>query len=594
MRNQRLLWQIFPAILLITLGAMLIVTWFATATIRTFYYQEMRNDIEARALLLEQEIVRLANQSPEDLRAFCRQAGRRAATRITVVESDGTVLADSNEDHTQMDNHAGRPELKEALAGHPGSSVRFSKTIGQEMLYVAIPIVFEASRAAGALRLSVPSTALDAVLTSIRGKILIGSLLAVVLAGLLALYSARRISRPLEEMKKGAEQLSTGKIDQLQISSEHMSTEMAGLAASLNRMSEQINDRVKTVIQQRNELEAVFSSMAELVVAIDSKEQIIRMNKAAKTVFGLDPEAVKGKAMQGVIRNADLLHLIRRTLRDNASAKKEIILFEGSNRMTLQTHAVPLRNDDNTIMGALIVMNDLTRINQLENIRQDFVANVSHELKTPITAIKGYVETLLDGALENKDDAEKFLQVVSKQTKRLEAIVNDLLTLSRIENMAGQGKIHLSLENIRMTLEAARQTCSVGAEENNITMHIECDGNLEARVNRPLLEQAVINLLNNAITYSSKNSTVTIRARRTQTVAGKKIVQIRVEDKGAGIASEHLPRLFERFYRCDKSRSREQGGTGLGLAIVKHIAQSHGGSADVESNFGKGSTFTLT
>lgn len=590
MQKPRLLWQIFPASLLITLGAMLAVTWYSSATIRSFYLQQLRSDIEARALLLEEKIAELAADDPVRLQDFCRRAGRRAATRITVVTADGTVLADSNENPAHMDNHAGRPELREALAGRTGSSLRFSKTLGQTMLYVAIPIQF-LDRPPGALRLSVPATSLNSVLSSIHTRILLGSMLVVLLAGLFSLYIARRISRPLEEMKRGARRLARGETSQpIRIKDSSMSAEMAELARSLNEMARQINQRIQTISRQNNELEAVFGSMTEAVVAIDAEECIIRMNRAATYLFSLDQEAVKGKSIEGLIRNPDLLRLIRSGFDTDNPSEGEINFFDGSHHITLQARAVALHDSENESIGVLVVMTDVTRLNRLENLRRDFVANVSHELKTPITAIRGYVETILEGALDSREDTRRFLEIVKRQTTRLEAIIDDLLTLSRIEDRASKDDIKLARMRVRPVLEAALQTCAVKARENDVTVEIDCHESLEARINQPLLEQAVINLLSNAITYSPAGSTVWIRARKSPDNEG---VEISVADQGIGIAQEHQERLFERFYRCDKARSREQGGTGLGLAIVKHIAQSHGGSVTVSSRPGRGSVFTL-
>ena len=494
-----------------------------------------------------------------------------------------------------MDNHRGRPEIKTAFSGRTGSSVRFSKTLGQTMLYVAIPIQFAPPMPPGALRLSMPATSIDLVLSSIRKKILLGSLLVIILAAYLSLYAARRISRPLEEMKQAAQRLGGGALEQpIRIKNKNMSVEMTALAGALNRMADEINRRIRIIVRQRNELEAVFAIMAEPIIAVDAEERIIRMNRAATSLFMLDPKAVKGKAMQGVIRNSVLRELISRSLWDNTSLEEEIFLFEGTSRIILQTHAVPLRNGDRKNMGALVVMNDLTRIKRLEKIRQDFVANVSHEIKTPLTAIKGYVETLLDGALDNSDDAARFLEIVARQTARLDAIVDDLLTLSRIENKADKGEIMLNEGKILPVFNAAYQTCAVNAEKKKINVRIQCSDALAAPMNSPLLEQAIINLLTNAITYGPGGSTVTLRAEHQKTPEDREIVRINVEDQGPGIEREHLGRLFERFYRCDKARGRKQGGTGLGLAIVKHIAQSHGGSVSVRSNPGRGSVFTIS
>jgi two-component system phosphate regulon sensor histidine kinase PhoR len=595
MRNIRLFWQIFPACVGITLFSMALAAWLATTTGRTFYIDHLKEEIRERALLIEPSITTLSRGEDQPFQDFVRQTGRRAATRITVIDGSGVVRADSNEDHNLMDNHGKRPEVEPALAGETGFSLRHSRTLGESMLYAAIPVKLGNDNRRGALRLAIAVTPVETMLGVLQRKMLGIAVAVAVLAGLLSLYSARRISRPLEEMKRGAEQLTRGRIDQLvKIKSEHMSVEMAGLAGSINQMAEQINRRIRIIIQQRNELEAVFSSMADSVVAIDADKKIIRMNQAAASLFSLPSEVVKGKAVQGVIRNAYLLEMVDFTLTHNIQQEQKVTLFNGVDPIMLQTHSVPLRDEDNKSMGVLLVMNDLTKLNRLENIRQDFVANVSHELKTPITAIKGYVETLLDGALEDQDNARRFLGIVVRQANRLDAIVDDLLTLSRIEDRESKEDIVLAPAEVGPVLESALQTCAVHADEKDIIVQVECDDELYAPINQPLLEQAVINLLNNAIAYSPHGSLITLRCQGSRNMQGEEFVHFSVIDNGPGIAKEHLPRLFERFYRCDKARGRDQGGTGLGLAIVKHIAHSHNGTVEVESSPGKGSTFTIT
>ncbi len=595
MRNIRLFWQIFPACVGITIFSLLLAAWLADTTGRDFYINRLQEEIRERALLIEPTITTLSMGTEQQLQEFVRKTGRRAATRITVIDRDGVVLADSNEDHTLMDNHRNRPEVLPALAGNTGFSMRRSRTLGESMLYVAIPVELKSADHRGVLRLAIQNTALETMLRSLLWKFFGIGVIVFGLAALLSLYCARRISRPLEEMKHGAEQLTKGRIDQLvQISSEHMSVEMAGLAGSINQMAEQINRRIRIIIQQRNELEAVFSSMADSVVAIDADKRIIRMNQAATALFALPSEVVKGKAVQGIIRNAYLLEMIDFTLQNNTQQEQKITLFNGTIPIILQTHAVPLRDEDNKSMGVLLVMNDLTKLNRLENMRQDFVANVSHELKTPITAIKGYVETLLDGALDDQDNARRFLGIVGSQANRLDAIVDDLLTLSRIENKNDKGEIKLMVGEVGPVLESALQTCAVHADKKNIIVQIDCDEILVAPINQPLLEQAVINLLKNAITYSPPNSLISLSCGSSKNMRGEEFVHLSVSDNGPGITKDHLPRLFERFYRCDKARSRDQGGTGLGLAIVKHITQAHNGTVEVESTPGKGSTFTIT
>ncbi|HHB77390.1 MAG TPA: HAMP domain-containing histidine kinase [Desulfobulbus sp.] len=611
MKNTRLFLQIFLAVLLIVTGSIVAVSWYGSGMIRSFYYQQMREDIDNRALLVRPHILQLLDHDTGKLQNFCQQAGREASTRITVINGVGKVLADSNEDPARMDNHSSRPEIKVAYKGGTGSSLRFSKTLSRRMLYVAIPLQ-NRQPDQGVLRLSVPATALDMVLADIRKKIIGGTMTIALLAAWLSYLLARRISRPLERMQRGAELLSAGKTGHpISLDDDYMAREIADLGQALNVMGRQIHSRIMMISQQRNELEAVFSSMTDGVLAIGANHQIIRVNKAAARLFLIDGEGVQGKPFEGVIRNRILQKFLEITIERDYPTKKDLNLMEGGRDLSLRLHAVPLYDGEEKRLGSLIIINNLTRLNQLENIRQDFVANVSHELKTPITAIRGYVETLLDGAMEDGNAAENFLRIIERQSGRLDAIVDDLLTLARIEDRFKNNDIPLETEKILPILEAVIQACAPQATQKNLSISVDCDSELAAQVNRSMLEQGIINLLSNAIKYSPEGKTVSITAVRRQEVTGKNVVDIQVRDQGPGIGREHLERIFERFYRCDKARSRESGGTGLGLAIVKHIAQCHGGTGlglaivkhiaqchggtvNVRSRVGSGATFTMT
>lgn len=596
MRQLRLFWQIFPACVGISLLSIVLVGWLANNSSHDFYINELNRELRERIRLLQPSVTALTQSgTDEQLQDFVRRTGRQASTRITLIDARGVVLADSSEDHSLMDNHASRPEVALALSGKEGRSIRGSKTLRESMLYVALPVPLKTGQEPGVLRLAITTSAYDQLSRAFTNKLILICLAVPLLAALLSALSARRISRPLEEMKRGAEQLAIGRFDASpRIKVDHMTVEMAGLANAINQMAEQINQRVRIIIQQRNELEAVFSGMADSVVAIDADKNIIRMNQAASGLFMLSADSVKGKPAQGVIRNTQLLELIDYTLAHNSQQEKEVTVFSGTDPITLQTHAMPLRDEKGASVGVLLVMNDLTKLNRLENIRQDFVANVSHELKTPITVIKGYIETLLDGALAEQDTARSFLAVAAAQANRLDAIVDDLLTLSRIEDKSSREKVQTSPASARQVLENAVEACAPLAEEKRLQFEVECAPELSAPMNQPLLEQALINLLNNAIAYSPAGSTVRLFCRVSKKADGSSLLHLSVSDKGPGIGKEHLPRIFERFYRCDRARSRDMGGTGLGLAIVKHIVQAHNGTVEVESILGKGSTFTIT
>jgi len=593
MKTTRLFWQVFLPTLVIIASSILATTWITTHMIQTFYYQQMEEDIKDRGVLLRSHIQLLLSGEREKLQEFCRRNGRTAATRITVIDRNGQVLADSNENPAHMDNHATRPEIVTALAGKVGSSLRFSKTLQQNMLYVALPLP-EDTAPPGVLRLSVPATAVEAVLSSIYTKIFWSACVIILLAACLSYLLARRISRPLEEMRLGAERLASGKTNQPVIMQHvDISRETAELAHALNNMAEQVNKRIRVIIQQRNELEAVFSSMTDGVLAIGRDFRIVHINTAAAEFFRINSPAAQGKPMEGILRNIRLQNFIRKAMDYEETLEQDLTLVVNGREMLLRTRAVRLFDGEHGRMGILVVMNNLTLVNRLETIRQDFVANVSHELKTPITAIRGYVETLLDGALDSREDAVKFLRIIDRQGRRLNAIVDDLLTLARIEDHAGKDEIILNREKILPILEAAMQTCTVHAEKKDMVIELDCAPGLTGRVNHPMLEQALINLLTNALTYGPKVSTVTIRAEALEPQGKTQGIRIRVMDQGPGIGPEHRNRIFERFYRCDKARSRTHGGTGLGLAIVKHIVQCHGGTVEVINNHGAGAVFIL-
>lgn len=586
MRPRRLLWQLFPACLAILLVVLLGLTWHFSRSLRTFYIEEAATNLTARARLVENQVVgRLNPLDRPYLDQLCKTLGRQTATRITLILPAGEVLGDSLEEPARMENHADRPEIRAALAGGEGRTTRYSFTVQKEMMYVAVPVYVD-GKVTGVVRTAMAVTAIDDALRVLYREMALGGLAAVLAAALMSLLIARRISRPLEEMRHGAERFARGELDRrLTVSG---SEEICGLAETMNQMAAHLDDRIRTVSRQRNEQEAVLASMVEGVLAVDLEERILRLNNAAARLLGVRPEQAEGRRIQEVVRKADLQRFVARALANREPVEGDIVLRDAEGERFLQAHGTVLRGAQGQEIGALIVLNDVTRLRRLETLRRDFVANVSHELKTPITAIKGFVETLLDGAVANPDDAQRFLQIITRQADRLNAIIDDLLDLSRIEQEAEKGGIPLARGALRPVLEAAVQACSVGAREKSLEVVLHCSGELQAQINPPLLEQAVVNLLTNAIKYSGDAGRVVVDAVQ----FGDKVM-IKVQDWGSGISPEHLPRLFERFYRVDKARSRKQGGTGLGLAIVKHIVQSHGGEVVVHSTPGQGSTFTL-
>ncbi len=583
MRLKSFFSQIYLALLLIAFLSVVAITWITSRAWQNFYLEELAGELEARARLVAVQVKeKLAHGETGKLDAFCKELGKLTDARLTVVLSDGRVVGDSQRDLKTMDNLGVRPEIRVALEGKLGKDQRLAQA--QDMMFLAVPIM-DQDKPVAVVRTALPLGPIRQALYLVYLKVALGSLGIILLAAGLSLWLSRRLTRPLEEFRRGAERFARGDLS-LKLPRPDLS-ELVSLGETMNHMAAQLDERIGTILRQRQEQEAVLASMVEGVIAVDSRSRVISLNRAAAKLLGMDPALVIQRNITEVVENPDLQWFITRSLAASATIEGEIIV-KGEKSRFLQAHGTTLKDPQGKAFGVLIVVHDVTRLRQLENARRDFVANVSHELKTPVTSIKGFVETLLDGAMSDPGHAEDFLRIISRQADRLGAIIEDLLSLSRIEQEAEQGKIQLTGGKLKTVLNAAIQACNTRSEGKQIKVSLECPEDLRGRINGPLLEQAVINLIDNAVKYSGPGSSV-------QVTAGKEDgrVVIKVADQGAGIAKEHLPRLFERFYRVDPSRSRKEGGTGLGLAIVKHIAQAHRGKVEVDSAPGQGSTFTV-
>jgi two-component system phosphate regulon sensor histidine kinase PhoR len=585
MRRRKLLWHLFPSYLLITAIAVTAVSWYSFDSVRRFYLEETAAALTARARLLEERARPLTERSDADaLDSLAKKLGAAVSTRITVISPDGVVLADSEEDPAAMDNHGDRPEIVQALTGEVGESSRYSYTLQTNMMYVAIPISSETG-IAGVVRTAVPLTAVEEQLRAVRTRIALAAVLLLVLSAVVSLAVSRRIAGPLHQMQLGAERFAGGDFAH-NVPIPHP-TEFASLAESMNGMAADLDARIRTVVQQKAEQEAVLASMSEGVVAIDREAKVITMNRAAAAMLSVDVDSARGRSAQELIRNVRF-HEIAASVLENGGLIEGEITLAGQHETVIEASGAPMRRGGGEIVGAVIVLNDVTKLRRLERVRRDFVANVSHELRTPVTSIKGFVETLRDEAGEDEDNSARFLDIIIKHVDRLNAIIEDLLYLSRIEEDAGRKELVLESISLFDVLSSAVAECQSLAEERDVDVRLTADRGLEARLNRQLFEHAVVNLLDNAIKYSLPGSEVEISADRE---GGETVIS--VHDHGLGIAEEHQSRIFERFYQVDKSRSREIGGTGLGLSIAKHIVQAHGGAIELESKLNRGSAFSI-
>lgn len=590
MGRRRLFWRLYVTYLLVMALCAVAIGWYATTAAHDLYVDESERDLSARAALVEREVADLlAPEGRAELQRAVTEIDGRVQTRITVVDPRGVVLADSEvADPSRLENHAQRPEVAAALDGRTGRSIRYSETLREDMLYVAVPVLRD-GQVVAVIRTAIPLTSIDDALSTAYWHIAAIAAAVALLAAMIGLVVSWRISLRTRELARGAQRFAAGEFDRkLPVP---RIEEFAGVAESLNSMAAQLDTLVGSLTEQRNEREAMLTSMVEGVFAVDTDERLITVNRAAARLLDLDIEDVQGKALHEVVRTPDLQAFVAATLASDEPVEEDIVMrTRGSTTTTryLQANGSPLRGAEGGSVGAVVVLNDVTRLRRLETVRRDFIANVSHELRTPVTSIKGFAETLLDGAINEPSDAERFLKIIVNQAERLNAIVGDLLSISRLERDAEGDEVPLEEVRLAEAIEAALDVCELKARGAGVRLVRDCPEDLVARAAPALLEQALVNLVDNAIKFSSGGAVVTVSA-----AADADEIAVSVGDQGGGIEREHLPRLFERFYRVDQARSRDLGGTGLGLAIVKHVAQVHGGRVSVESTPGVGSTFTI-
>ena len=586
MKRQPLFWKIFSSFLLVNVVSLIVLTWFSTYTIRQFQRKQARQHMETSIQILMPHLKPLWDD-PRHLQPNIQSWYKNLSMRVTLLSQDGTVLADTHFDPIVLENHSNRPEIIKAQNRTFGDSVRFSSTEKMRNMYVASQ-VRDDFQTLGFIRLAHSMKTVDLAVWGFQKKIFLGWLILSFITAWLILRLSRRISLPLENFRASLQRYAyeeTGIFHPDE--TPDFPKEVEQLAQVMDVMAARLDERTASLAQQRHEEEVILASMSEAVLAVDIHERILRINKSAARFFQLDAEACRGSLFQEIIRNETLNTFLKQTLNNLNPQIAEIRLFK-PNPIFLEAHGSRLRDPKGALMGAVIVLNDVTRLKNLENVRRDFVGNVTHELRTPITSIKGFIETLLDGGIHDPEDTKRFLAIISRQADRLNNIIDDLLSLSKIEQREETTPLELQPHLLRPVLEAAFLSLQTQAAEKNITLLLECPPELEAELHPSLFEQAVMNLIGNAVKFSESDSCVTVSAS-----SGPSSISLRVTDEGPGIPQSHLPRLFERFYRVDKGRSRGMGGTGLGLSIVKHIVAAHHGQVTVESQVGKGSTFTI-
>jgi len=581
----RLLWKLYLGFVALVVLTTVIVGVLVGHRVEAESLAQVESDLRGESLLLR-EVARDSLGDRERLRRRIDLLGEDLPTRLTVVGADGAVLADTHADPAETDDHANRPEILEAArTGSPATATRYSHTVGVRMMYTALP-VREGGRTLAYVRASIPLDAVDARLAQLRRYVVLGAAGALLMALVPGFLFARRVTGSLASMTAAARAFAEGDYD-YQLPARAARDELGTLTRAFTTMAAQLRERLQTIETDRNKLRAILGSMVEGVVAIDAAERVVHLNDVAATILDVEVEASLGLRIWEATRFREVCRSLTEALHADRATRVEVRLPTRGHDVILELHASPLRDAAGATTGAVVVLHDVTALRRVETLRREFVANVSHELKTPLTAIGGLVETMLDDPDMPAPTQLRFLEKIQKQSERLTILVRDLLTLSRVESeeeFLEREAIDLrepilnSVHSLRP--EGLAKDLDVATELPEAPVPIL--GDAEA------LRQVVDNLLSNAIKYTPARGKVWVRVRREDDRA-----VIEVEDTGIGLEPREKARIFERFYRVDKARSRELGGTGLGLSIVKHVVLAHRGAVSVESEPGRGTTFRV-
>jgi len=583
--RSRILWKLFSGYVVLILLSISIVGILISKQVEEETLSEIERSLYLRATFLQNIALELlSNSSNIKIQGRIKNLGKKIDTRFTVININGRVLADSQKDPKAMDNHGNRPEILAAHSHGQGITTRFSDTVKNNMMYYALAVMKD-DKLIGYVRTSLPLSVIDERLSRIHTLVLFAMSVSILVALLLGFFVARGFAKPLTAMTTIAENMSEGNYDQ-RISIDRKD-EIGSLAKALNKMAKNSSDRLETIILEKNKLVAILAGMVEGVVAVDKNENIIHLNEAAKRILGISNNVDMDRKIWETTHLQEFCQIFSLALNEETEIRKKYKTVKKSKDQIVDVHASPFRDGSGELVGVVAVLYDVSELERLETIRKDFVANVSHELKTPITAARGLLETVIDDNEMSIENHRIFITKAMNQILRLSNIVTDLLSLSRLETV----KMDLIREciDLRDVVNDSIQALHPVSEEKRISIEYEeFDMSLEVLGDREALFQSVNNLIDNAIKYNSKHGKVWLRLFN----EGKNAV-LEVRDSGIGIETLEKHRIFERFYRIDKARSTQVGGTGLGLSIVKHTVLAHGGQLSVESFLGTGSTFKI-
>jgi two-component system phosphate regulon sensor histidine kinase PhoR len=564
--------RIFIIYAFILLLAALVIELYITKTVRESYVKDLQNNLTVQASLISNN---LSFKIPSPLDDLCKRLKETTGARVTIIALDGRVLGDSDSDSTRMDNHGHRQEIQQASLNGTGMAIRFSDTLKYDFLYVATKVMSDAGPE-GFIRLSMPLKDVDASINLLRIKILSVVLSVLLAAAAFSLWQIEHIRRLTGQIRDFSKALARGEVGKKLFL--HREGEFDEIAESLNAMSEELRHSIAAHEEERHRLNMILRNIPDALFIINVKGTIMLSSVAARKLFG--EIALQGRPFIEVVRNSEFLSLMEMVRKEERAASADLKIDS-----PLEQHCVvqvsPLFYNARELSGFVAIFHDITQLKKLEQTRTDFVANISHELKTPITAITGFADTLLEGALDDREHAIKFLQTIKSNSERINSLVEDLMTISKLE--LGVTKVEKSTVDIREVVEHVLTLLRDKAADKNLTIKTQLlQGSRTIEADRDRLIQVLTNLVDNAVKFTETGGVTIGDAQENSALC------LYVEDTGIGIARQHLSRIGERFYRVDPGRSRNMGGTGLGLAIVKHLVKAHGWDMQIESTPGKG------
>ena len=582
--QRKLFGKLALTFLALLLSVLLAVDFLAERALRTSYENDAFQQLKAVARVIRLHPIPLASatlQTPEEVAALNTWVAANASSgiRITIISADGQVLADSQSETTTMESHADRPEIRDALQAGEGHSVRQSVSLRKQLMYYAVreylpggvPVI---------LRLALPMDGFGEQLWNFRRKLWLWSLLIYLLAGALAMLMSRSYTDRIERLREFSRRVAEG--DFRPLPADGSGDTLEALGASLNQTAARLDRTIRSLTEERNLSAAILGSMVEGVAVVNGAERLVFANPGFAAILGLDVPPVAGSSLLEVVRQTELIEAVRRVLAGEPRVEAEIATG------TLRQHyfavtVAAVRAGETS--GSVIVLHDITELRRLERIRRDFVANVSHEFRTPLTAIQGFAETLIGGAIDDPQNRGRFLAIILEHSRRLARLTEDLLRLSQMD--AEQLELEIRAVSVAQLVETCYETAQRRAAEKDLTLSLNVPSHLpDVAADNRRLQEVLQNLLDNAIQYTLPGGKIVLSAETRNDE-----VILTVADTGIGIPQADQPRIFERFYRVDVARSREAGGTGLGLSIAKHLVEAQGGRIWVDSEVGVGSKF---